>query len=278
MGARYHDPNGLECGVPPSRGTNPSERLLEDDEPPAFEVYGADARSPYVIACDHASRRIPRALGSLGVPEAELGRHIAWDIGVAELGEKLADRLDAWLIRQNYSRLVIDCNRRPGRPDSSPTQSEDTPIPGNLELSREAAALRAREIFEPYHARIAAELDARAARGAPAVLIFLHTFTPVFRGVERQWHAGVLYHRDARLAEPLLSALRREAGFEIGDNQPYAATALTDYGIVEHAERRGLVHVELEVRQDLVSDSEGQVAWAERLARLIASSARELGF
>jgi predicted N-formylglutamate amidohydrolase len=278
MGARYHDANGLECGVAPSRGTNPSERLLAEDEPPAFELYRENARSPYVITCDHASRRIPGALGSLGVPDAELVRHIAWDIGVAELGRKLADELDAWLILQNYSRLVIDCNRRPERGDSSPTVSEDTPIPGNVELSREAAALRAREIFEPYHARIAGELDARAARGAAPVMIFLHTFTPVFRGAEREWHAGVLYHRDARLAAPLLAALRREAGFEIGDNQPYAATALTDYGIVEHAERRGLVHVELEVRQDLLSDAEGQAAWAERLARLIASSARELGF
>lgn len=254
------------------------ERLLAEDEPPPFEVYREGARSPFLITCDHASRRIPRALESLGVPAPELERHIAWDIGVAGLGRKLADKLDAWLILQNYSRLVIDCNRRLERADSSPTRSEDTEIPGNVELSPAAAALRAREVFEPYHARITSELDARAARGTPTVMILLHTFTPVFRGVARVWHAGVLYHHDVRLAQPLLAALRREAGVEIGDNQPYAATALTDYGIVEHAERRGLVHVELEVRQDLVSDAGGQDAWAERLARLIASTARELGF
>jgi predicted N-formylglutamate amidohydrolase len=278
MATRYHDARGLECGVTPSQPTTSADHLLAEDEPPAFEVHGERARSPYVITCDHASRRIPRALGSLGVAEAELERHIAWDIGVAELGRRLADKLDAWLILQNYSRLVIDCNRRPERPDSSPTRSEDTAIPGNLELSREAGQQRVREIFEPYHARIASELDARSERDAPVVMILLHTFTPVFRGVARVWHAGVLYHRDVRLAHPLLAAFRREAGLEVGDNQPYAATALTDYGIVEHAERRGLVHVELEVRQDLVSDAEGQAAWAERLARLITNTTRELGF
>jgi predicted N-formylglutamate amidohydrolase len=251
--------------------------LLAGDEPPPFALHGEGARSPYVIACDHASRRIPRALGSLGVPEPELERHIAWDIGVAELGRRLGEKLDAWLILQNYSRLVIDCNRRPDRPDSIPERSEDTPIPGNGGLSNAERSRRAREIFEPYHARIERELDERAARSAPVVLIFLHTFTPVFRGVPRVWHAGVLYHRDARLAHPLLAALRRDSGFEIGDNQPYAATALTDYGLVEHAERRGLLHVELEVRQDLVSDVEGQAAWAERLARLVSSATRELG-
>jgi predicted N-formylglutamate amidohydrolase len=254
------------------------ERLLDDDEPPAFEVYGESARSPYLVTCDHASRRIPRALGSLGVPESELERHIAWDIGAAGLARKLADKLDARLIFQNYSRLVIDCNRRLDRPDSIAERSEDTSIPGNIGLLPVAASQRAREIFAPYHACIARELDRRAAHGVPTVLIFMHTFTPVFRGVARAWHAGVLYHHDVRLAQPLLAALRREDGFEIGDNQPYAATELTDYGLVEHAERRGLVHVELEVRQDLVSDAEGQAAWAARLARLISSTARELGF
>ncbi len=258
--------------------TPSAERLLATDEPPAFELYGRETRSPYLITCDHASRRIPRALGALGLPEAELERHIAWDIGAAHVARRLADKLECRLVLQNYSRLVIDCNRRLDRPDSIAQKSEDTAIPGNVEVTPAAARLRAAEIFEPYHARIAAELDARAAHGLPTVLLFMHTFTPVFRGVARVWHAGVLYHRDARLAHPLLAALRREAGFEIGDNQPYAATALSDYGLVEHAERRGLPYVELEVRQDLVSDADGQSAWAERLARLIASTARELGF
>ncbi len=254
------------------------EPLLGDGEPPAFEVVDGGARSPFVVSCDHASARIPQKLGKLGLPDSELERHIAWDIGAAGLARKLATMLDAWLVLQNYSRLVIDCNRRLERPDSIAVKSEDTEIPGNLALAPGDAARRAREIFEPYHARIRHELDARAAAGRASILLFVHTFTPVFRGVSRSLHAGVLYHRDTRLALPLLTALRRESGLEIGDNQPYAATALTDYGIIVHAEERGLPPVELEVRQDLVSDEEGQSAWAERLARLLGSAARELGF
>jgi predicted N-formylglutamate amidohydrolase len=254
------------------------ERLLGDAEPAPFEVAAAGARSPFVVLCDHASARIPHALGKLGLPDSELERHIAWDIGAAGLARKLARELDAWLVLQNYSRLVIDCNRRLDRPDSIAVKSEDTTIPGNLALAPGDAARRAREIFEPYHARIRRELDERAAAGRASILLFVHTFTPVFRGVPRSWHAGVLYHRDTRLALPLLTALRRESGLEIGDNQPYAATALTDYGIIVHAEERGLPPVEIEVRQDLVSDEEGQRAWAGRLARLLGSAARELGF
>jgi predicted N-formylglutamate amidohydrolase len=253
------------------------QELLARDEPRAYAVTGEHARSPFVVLCDHASRRIPRALGSLGLPESELERHIAWDIGARGLAERLASKLDAWLVLQNYSRLVIDCNRRLDRPDSIAVRSEDTVIPGNEGLTPAGAERRARAIFEPYHARIHGELEARAAAGRTSVLLFVHSFTPVFRGVARAWHAGVLYHRDTRLALPLLAALRRESALEIGDNQPYAATALTDYGIVVHGEERGLPHVELEVRQDLLSDAAGQEAWAERLSRLVSSAARELG-
>jgi predicted N-formylglutamate amidohydrolase len=255
-----------------------TDTLLFADEPPAFEVVDGRADSELVLLCDHASNRIPRSLGTLGLPEHELARHIAWDVGAAGLGRALARRLGAWLCLQSYSRLVIDANRRLDRPDSIPTRSEDTTIPGNESLSAGAAAARAREIFEPYHATIRAELDRRAAAGLRAVLVFVHSFTPVYRGTARAWHAGVLYHDDSRLALPMLHALRQEPGLVVGDNEPYAVTDVSDYGIVEHAEKRGLLHVELEVRQDLIATATGQEEWAERLARLLVSSvARVLG-
>lgn len=246
--------------------------LLGIEDPPPFELIPATPRSRYVITCDHASRRIPRALGTLGLPAHELERHIAWDIGVAELGRKLANLLDATLILQGYSRLVIDCNRRLDRPDSIAAQSEDTTIPGNVSVAPEDARARAAEIFEPYHACIRRELDERQRRGQPATLVLLHSFTPVYRAVARAWHAGVLHLRDRRLADPVLRALRAEPGLVVGDNEPYAASEVTDYGIVEHAEKRGLLHVELEVRQDLIADERGTSEWAERLGRVLPAA------
>lgn len=241
--------------------------LLGEYDPAPFRVLQGDASSPYIIVCDHAGRSVPRALGSLGLSEADLERHIAWDLGAAALARRLGAELGAWVILQEYSRLVIDCNRPLDSPDSIVQQSEDTVVPGNLGLSTLQVEARAQCIFGPYHARISRELNERAARGQLSIVIFLHTFTPTFRGVSRPWHAGVLHHQDTRLAAQLLRALQAEAGLVVGDNQPYAASARTDYGLVEHAERRGLLHVELEVRQDLLADAEGQEAWALRLAR-----------
>lgn len=243
--------------------------LLAEDDPAPFRVLQGTVGSPYVIICDHAGRSVPRALSSLGLAEAELQRHIAWDIGVGGLARRLGAELGAWVILQEYSRLVIDCNRPLVSPDSIVQESDDTVVPGNLAISPVQAEARAHCIFGPYHARISRELTERSARGEAPILIFLHSFTPVFRGVSRPWHVGVLHHKDARLAAPLLRALRAEPDLIVGDNEPYAASELTDYGLVEHGERRGLVHVELEVRQDLLADVASQEAWAKRLARLL---------
>lgn len=240
--------------------------LLDTADPPAYRLCNPEGRAPWVITADHAGRAIPRALGTLGVSAADLDRHIAWDIGIAGVAERLAARLDAFAILQQYSRLVIDCNRTPGTPQSIPTESERTPIPGNLGISAAAAEARATAIFHPYHDRIRAELDARAVSGRAAILVALHSFTPVFLGTARAWHCGVLYQRDPRLGHLLLERARREPGLVVGDNQPYAVSDATDYGIPVHGERRGIAHVELEIRQDLIADAAGQDAWAERIA------------
>ena len=181
--------------------------LLEADEPPAFRIEKPDGQSPYFLTCDHASARIPRKLGSLGVAAEDLQRHIAWDIGAAGVAVKLAAALDAFAILSGYSRLVIDCNRRPGIPESIVRMSEATRIPGNEVVTVEEAAARARELFHPYHDRIRTELDTRRAQQRHTILISVHSFTPTFHGVPRPWHAGVLYNRDARLATELLQRL-----------------------------------------------------------------------
>jgi predicted N-formylglutamate amidohydrolase len=243
--------------------------MLEPDEPPPYEVVAANATSPFVLLCDHAGRRIPRGLGTLGLPEAELERHIAWDIGAAGLARKLATALDAWLILQTYSRLVIDCNRPLDAPSSIATLSERTQVPGNVGLSAAEVELRTSSVFRPYHERIAGELQRRERAGRPSVIVTVHSFTPVYMDTGRAWHAGVLYQRDARLARPLLRLLRAEPGLLVGDNQPYAVSDQTDYAVVEYGERAGRLHVEIEVRQDLIATDAGQVEWATRLARLL---------
>jgi predicted N-formylglutamate amidohydrolase len=243
--------------------------LLEPDEPRAFDVLDDRAKSPFLITCDHAGKRLPRALGNLGLSDADLERHIAWDLGAAGVARELAARLGAFAALQTYSRLVIDCNRRPGVPSSIAELSENTVIVGNQGLTSFEAARRARDIFEPYHACILRELARRARAGQATVLIAMHSFTPTFLGVARPWHVGVLYNRDTRLAHALLGLLRREPGLVVGDNEPYSVSDLSDYGVVEYGERLGNPHVELEIRQDLLSTQAAQAQWAERMAALL---------
>lgn len=218
---------------------------------------------------DHAGCAVPRSLRALGLAEADLQRHIGWDLGIAGVAQALSARLDATLVMQPYSRLVIDCNRPLQAPDSIAAVSDGTAIPGNRALSPEEVQQRREAIFLPYHAAIARLLDDRQARGQPSVLIALHSFTPVWNGQPRPWHAGVLYGRDARLGRALLQALGLEPDLVIGDNQPYDLSDATDHTIPVHGERRGLLHVELEIRQDLIADPQGQQQWAALLARLL---------
>lgn len=241
--------------------------LLAPDEPPAVAEYNATGASSFLLVCDHAGRRIPRALHDLGVTEADLKRHIAWDIGIEGVARRLAKLLDAHLIMQIYSRLVIDCNRPPGSPTSIAPLSDGTVIPGNENVSLEDAAVRVREIFAPYHQAIERHLEARKNR--PTFLISLHSFTPVYGGVKRPWQAGVLYNRVSTLAHALRDLLAAPGDLTVGDNEPYSVDDDTDYTIPVHGERRGLAHVAIEIRQDLIADDAGQEYWANRLADVL---------
>jgi len=263
-------------GVPDeaSGGRNTSGRykLLGADEPAPFIELGRHGRSNFVILVDHASRRIPRLLGDLGLPSAELQRHIAWDIGALGVARRVAAALDAPLVAQNYSRLVIDCNRDPQVATSIPTIGEMTEIPGNIGLTADEIAARRTEIFEPYHDHVRALLDERLAAGRPTILVAQHSMTNIFKGVRREMHAAVLYNRDRRFAGAVLDMLRREPQLQIGDNEPYFVSDETDYSIPRHGEARGLLHVEIEIRQDLIVDEAGQVEWAGRIGRVLQAA------
>ena len=221
-----------------------------------------------MIVCDHAGRALPRALGDLGLPPEALLDHVAWDIGALELSRRLAEAFDAPLVHQTYSRLVIDCNRAPFRPDSIVEVSDRWTVPGNQGLSSADAHARQAAVFDPYHARIAAELEARAARGVVTTLICVHSFTPVMAGVARPWHVGVLHLGDSPASTATLGLLGREEGLVVGDNEPYAMTNV-DYTAPVHAHLRGLDAVELEVRQDLLQDPDTSRRIADLFIRLL---------
>jgi predicted N-formylglutamate amidohydrolase len=247
-------------------------KLLGADEPAPVFAERREGRSSFVIVVDHAGTRIPRMLANLGVSAAELERHIAWDIGSLGLARRMSALLDAPLIAQNYSRLVIDCNRDPRVATSIAEVSEWVAIPGNIGRSAAEIAARRTEIFEPYHAVIRALLDERQAAGRRTILIAQHTMTDVYKGVTRDMHGAVLYNRDRRFAGIVLEMLRREPGFTFTDNEPYFLSDDTDYTIPHHGEGRRLPHVEIEIRQDLVKEEAGQAAWAERLTRALRAA------
>ncbi len=240
--------------------------LLSDDELPAFQERRPDGAADFFIVVDHASAAIPRRLGTLGLPEAERKRHIAWDIGALGVATRVSDILDAHLVAQNYSRLVIDCNRDPAQPSSIASLSEWTEIPGNIGLSPHDVEARQREVFQPYHDKIRSVLDARAAAARPTILIAQHTMTDLYKNGRRLMQAAILYNRDARFAGALLEVLRRDPTLTVADNEPYFLSDDTDYTVPKHAEARGLPYVEIEIRQDLVADEAGQTAWGDRIA------------
>jgi predicted N-formylglutamate amidohydrolase len=250
--------------------------LLAGDDPEPVLERQASGSSPYIFTCDHYGRLIPRALGDLGLDDHERQRHIAWDIGIAGVAEQVSAALNAHLLAQRYSRLVIDCNRPPAAASSVPPISEATAIPGNQGITQDAADERRRLIFEPYHRRIAEVLDRRARDGKPTILVSLHSFTPIYTDVARPWHIGTLYHRDHRLPKRLLRELRTEPALVVGDNQPYAVSDATDYTIPVHGEARGLINTGIEIRQDLITDEAGQRQWAERLIRILRRLEPEL--
>jgi predicted N-formylglutamate amidohydrolase len=245
--------------------------LLGPDDPASVVERNAGATAPVLVVADHPGRAVPRALGTLGLPEAELTRHIAWDIGALDLAAGLADRLGAPLVAAPYSRLVIDCNRYPGDPASIAVASDGTAVPGNAGVGPVERERRVVEVFRPYHDAVERALAAAVARGGagPPLLLSVHTMTPRLAGRDRPQHVAVCWARDERVSRRALAALRRLDGVVAGDNDPYAVDLGVDYTVPEHAMRRGLPSLMLEVRQDLVATEIGAAAWAGRLAAVV---------
>jgi predicted N-formylglutamate amidohydrolase len=236
--------------------------LLPDEDSPLI-VVNEQGRSPFVLICEHASRLLPKRLGTLGLPAADLSRHIAWDIGAGSVARVLSRLIDAPLLMQRYSRLVYDCNRPPEAPDAIPEISETIAIPGNANLTADEKLARVRCIYRPFHDGVSALLDSRAAHNLKPLIISIHSFTPVFKGKARAVELGILHDRDARLSSKLIK------GFPNVDarlNEPYGPWDGVLHSLNMHGFARGLQHAMLEIRNDLIDTERGQDEWAQRLS------------
>ncbi len=243
-----------------------------DERPVVLE--NTSGKSDFVILCDHASNRIPLPLLDLGLPGDALKAHIAWDPGALGVSKALSRMLDATLIYPTISRLVADCNRMLDAPDLVPEVSEATVIPGNAGLDDEARDRRVRMVHEPYHEMIDAVLEERSGQGRASILVAIHSYTPVYKGVARPWEIGILSDLDRRLADAMLADLRRDESLTVGDNEPYAPGDGVYFTLTRHGEARGLPCVMVEIRNDEIADPKAEEAWARRLATTL-QAARE---
>jgi len=249
--------------------------LLAIDEPPPYSVVNPDGASPILLLCEHASNRIPRALGDMGLPEHERRRHIAWDIGASALAQYLSRSLDAPLFMTNYSRLVVDCNRPFDAPSCIPEVSETTEVPGNQGLSGEERARRIEALFSPFADAVSRRLDILQRSGKQTFVVGVHSFTPIYFGRRRLWEAGILYAGATEFAQSLLAGLREDPHLTVGDNEPYNIHPDEDYTVPVHADGRGLPGVLVEVRHDLLETPDGVTAWGNQLERCLRRALRE---
>ncbi len=259
-----------------SAPTPPPTSLLAPDEPGPVRVLNPGAPSPFLLVCDHAANFIPRSLARLGLTDAELARHIAWDIGAAEVTARLAERLEATAVLSHFSRLIVDPNRDPADPSSMPQVSDAVPVPANRGLTPAAREDRLATFFRPYHEVLTGELARRAAAGRVTPLISVHSFTPVMAGFVRPWEIGILWNQDGRIAVPMMQALAAE-GVPVGDNEPYSGRDHHGYTTHTHADAAGLPNVLIEIRQDLIDTHKGAVKWADILAPILAARLADEG-
>lgn len=240
---------------------------------PPVRTINPDGRSPFVIVCDHASNRLPEEYGDLGLSQIDRLRHIAWDPGALAVSLRLVELLDAPLIHSTVSRLVVDCNRWHDAPDLIPAVSEDTEIPGNRNVGANERARRIADFHDPFHRAIDTVLDGRAGEGRETVLIAMHSFTPVYRGVARPWPIGLVHGVDTTYTAAVRAALRaEEPALNIGWNEPYAALAGLTYTLEHHGDGRGLRSTMIELRHDGILEPEGVAYWSGLLARCFTAA------
>ncbi|MEP0232110.1 N-formylglutamate amidohydrolase [Roseibium sp.] len=232
------------------------------------ETIEGDLAGGLLLLCDHARNAVPPEYGDLGLPAEEFERHIGYDIGVRPLTVELAERLGAPALMTTYSRLLIDPNRGEDDPTIVMRLSDGAVIPGNARIDQTERQSRIARFHRPYHDLVDATLDVMLGKAPPPVIISIHSYTAVWRGVPRPWHAGILWDSDERAVRPFINQLKAQKDLVVGDNEPYDG-ALKNDTMYRHATRKGIAHALLEVRQDLIADRPGVLEWADRLQPIL---------
>ncbi|MEP7454363.1 N-formylglutamate amidohydrolase [Phyllobacterium sp. SB3] len=233
-------------------------------------VTNPEGVGPCIILCDHASNYIPDGFGTLGLHDGDLQKHIAWDPGALGVSAVMSRLLDAPLVESCVSRLIIDCNRPLDAPDLVPSLSEATIIPANENLNDKARRERIELSHKPYHAAIERLVQERKAAGLPEpVFIAVHSYTPVYRGVKRPWHIGIIHDADERLSAPLIAGLKRDESLSVGDNEPYSPADRVYYTLERHARAADHSCVMVEIRNDLITNAHEEKHWGEKLALIL---------
>lgn len=261
-----------------TRESHPGEvrAFLSPEEPGPYRVLNPLADNPVILVCDHASHRFPMALGDMGLDPFARRCHLAVDIGAGPVTERLAATLGVTAVVQNYSRLVVDCNRELMDPGAFLEYGDGILVPGNRNLHQDDKNLRANALYWPYHAAIEEQVARLRKIGTAPVFISIHSFTPVLNGEFREWQMGILWDEDEITRQVFLDGLRA-AGYHVGDNQPYSGKAPQDFTIDHHAEAPGLPHVGIEIRQDLIDDEAGVAQIAKVFHGVISSLPAKLG-
>ncbi len=244
--------------------------LLSPNEPGPFRVLNPLAEIPILLVCDHASHRFPKSLGDMGLDPFARRCHLAVDIGAGRVTKALAKSLGVTAVVHNYSRLVVDCNRQLMDPSAFLEYGDGILVPGNRNLHQEDKDLRASALYWPYHCAIDEQVQRLRKAGPAPAFISIHSFTPVLNGESRKWEMGILWDKDERLRNIFLKDLR-EAGYLVGDNEPYSGKAPQDFTIDHHAEEVGLPHIGIEIRQDLIDDEAGVAEITDVMRKVIAS-------
>ena len=252
-------------------------RILSAEEGDPVALENAVAGGRVVLVCEHASRLMPKSLGTLGLSEEALASHIAWDPGALAVSRLMAQSLDATLLHQRFSRLVYDCNRPPDSPAAMPEKSEVFAIPGNAALDQAARDARTEALYLPFREKLSALVKERIADGRPPVIVTMHSFTPVYFGARRSVEIGILHDTDARLADAMLEAAAADTRFDTRRNEPYGPEDGVTHTLKEHGLSNGLANVMIEVRNDLIADEAGQKAVADYLTRLLAQGLAAIG-